>query len=258
MIRNLLSFFALFIVILTSACATTKAPGRAATESVVINHDPSLSVRSVRDYSYDYHQIAAGTAYYDVYVICGDCPPATKLRRELGEVPLSLFLGKERVVPGGTVSQQEPVVELPRPNALTAKPRPAERGAKESPESSMVVKSEPSSQSTITFCMTSPVLFDLDSSVLKESEKEKVMTSLGELRKAKEITVKGFTCDLGSKEHNDRLALERAQAVAVYLEEHGVRLIRIDGEGKCCYVSEDRSKNRRAEIYCLKLKGEQE
>lgn len=86
------------------------------------------------------------------------------------------------------------------------------------------------------------VYFDLDSSELKYSEKEK----LDRLSRDNNYKVTGYTCDIGSKEYNDRLALRRARAVQNYL---GDIVKEIDGKGKCCYIdSKDKAKNRRAEI----------
>ena len=251
MMRNLVKYFALFIVILAAGCATTTTPGKATTQSRLINHEPSLSIRSVRDYSYDYHQVVYSTAHDDVYVICGDCPPKTKLDRELAEVPISVFWGKERVISAATVSQPGPAMELLQTKPLMVQPQPVLPDTKKASEGASVEIAKPLSQSKITSCVTTTVLFDLDSAVIKEQEKTKIRDSIDVLKEAQSVTVKGFTCDLGSKEHNDRLALERAKAVAAFLEDHGIRPKEVTGEGKCCYVSEDKSKNRRAEIYCL-------
>ncbi len=65
------------------------------------------------------------------------------------------------------------------------------------------------------------------------------------------MKILGYTCDLVSKSHNDRLALARAKAVAKVLEEKGMKPLTVSGEGKCCSVSEDRRLNRRAEIRCV-------
>ena len=69
------------------------------------------------------------------------------------------------------------------------------------------------------------------------------------------VRVVGFTCDLGSKTHNDRLALRRAEAVAEILGEEGFRVVEIAGEGKCCYVTGERKHSRRAEISVLRSPG---
>lgn len=72
------------------------------------------------------------------------------------------------------------------------------------------------------------------------------------------VRVVGFTCDLGSKTHNDRLALRRAEAVAEILGEEGFRVVEIAGEGKCCYVPGERQHSRRAEISVLRSPGKDE
>jgi outer membrane protein OmpA-like peptidoglycan-associated protein len=62
------------------------------------------------------------------------------------------------------------------------------------------------------------------------------------------LSVKGYTCEIGSKQYNDKLAVRRAKAVARVLEEEGIHLSEVSGEGKCCYVSKELSKNRRSEV----------
>ena len=62
------------------------------------------------------------------------------------------------------------------------------------------------------------------------------------------VRVKGFTCDLGPKAYNDRLAMRRAVTVAAILGKAGVRIDEVSGEGKCCYLPGGKSISRRAEI----------
>jgi outer membrane protein OmpA-like peptidoglycan-associated protein len=85
------------------------------------------------------------------------------------------------------------------------------------------------------------IYFDFDSARIRESEKKK----LDGLRfDGGKYTITGYTCDIGSKEYNDRLALRRARAVRDYLKVDAA----VEGKGKCCYISKERSKNRRAEV----------
>lgn len=72
------------------------------------------------------------------------------------------------------------------------------------------------------------------------------------------VRVVGFTCDLGSKTHNARLALRRAEAVAEILGDEGFKIVEIAGEGKCCYVPGERQHSRRAEISVLRSPGKDE
>lgn len=85
------------------------------------------------------------------------------------------------------------------------------------------------------------VYFDFDSAKLRESEKAKLSDLKG--RRGR-LSITGYTCDIGTREYNDRLAVRRAQAVRDYLEVDA----EVSGKGKCCYVSADRKKNRRVEI----------
>ena len=86
------------------------------------------------------------------------------------------------------------------------------------------------------------VYFEFDSFELRPSEKVK----LDALSREAIYSVSGFTCDIGGKEYNDRLAFKRAMAVKEYL---GDIVKEVNAKGKCCYMDpKERSKNRRAEI----------
>jgi outer membrane protein OmpA-like peptidoglycan-associated protein len=99
-------------------------------------------------------------------------------------------------------------------------------------------------------CQTTTIYFSLNSSVVGRDEQQKIFESLDAFT-GKNVEILGYTCDLGSKSLNNRLALARAKAVAKVLEEKGMKPLTFSGEGKCCYVSEDRRLNRRAEIRCV-------
>jgi outer membrane protein OmpA-like peptidoglycan-associated protein len=89
---------------------------------------------------------------------------------------------------------------------------------------------------------TETVYFDFDSFELKPSEKAK----LDSLSRDIQYKVTGYTCDIGEKDYNDRLALKRAGAVREYL---GSLVKEVSGKGKCCYIDlKNRWKNRRAEV----------
>ena len=87
----------------------------------------------------------------------------------------------------------------------------------------------------------------MNSSLISQTEKQKILDAL-ETLKGRDVKVTGYTCELGSKEHNGRLALSRARAVASILETNGIKPAAVSGEGKCCYISGDKEMNRRAEI----------
>jgi hypothetical protein len=46
-------------------------------------------------------------------VICENCPPTTKLERELGDVPIAIFWGKDHVATAMTGSQFDQRIIVP-------------------------------------------------------------------------------------------------------------------------------------------------
>lgn len=68
------------------------------------------------------------------------------------------------------------------------------------------------------------------------------------------IVIEGRTDDLGTQPFNDRLARNRAEAVAAFLKQQGVTgAVTIQSQGKCCYLTANRSeaaraKNRRVDL----------
>ena len=105
------------------------------------------------------------------------------------------------------------------------------------------------------------VLFGLDSPALSDAERARLSSfvkSLDAEAKAGNLFVTGYTCDLGSKGHNDVLAIERAEAVEAYLRKTGLHVMWVTGMGKCCYATKDPSKrylNRRVEVTISKKEG---
>ena len=87
---------------------------------------------------------------------------------------------------------------------------------------------------------------------LTDSEKDQIKLFLPYLKMAARdgytALVQGYTCDLGTKDKNDFLAMERAKAVAGYLEQNGVKIGGIKGEGKHGYISKIKALNRRVEV----------
>lgn len=97
-----------------------------------------------------------------------------------------------------------------------------------------------------------PVLFDLSSSSLSGEMEQEILAALEKMAdKDTPLQVTGLTCDLGSQQVNDALALERATVVADLLKSHGFQVVTVMGRGKQGYVSNDpamRHLNRRVEI----------
>lgn len=227
-----------------------------------------LTLNGTQAYTYDYNQVVSSAANNDIHVICENYPPATKLERELGDVPIAIFWGKDHVATAMTGSQldQHKITPATIPSAEKAQVSqeeskettlPNKNSNKSDPEINTSTRLiDTTRENTLFSCITPPTLFDFNSAILTDSEKSKLLVSLPSLKKAKSISVKGYTCDKGPKEYNEGLALRRALAVARFLEDHGINPSEVTGEGKCCYVSEDNSKNRRTEIIYLTSKGE--
>jgi len=170
------------------------------------------------------HEVAREKEH-KMFVICSQCPPVRNLSSIAAIFPLAVKAGTAQEGAAGS-PQPPPTINPPVRKALP-------------PE----ISQEPSSR-------TSPgrtrVYFDLDSAVLKNPERNKIDRAVPHGGRVDAVT--GYTCDLGSQEHNDRLALKRAESVSSYLKEKRVIPVRIEGKGKCCYVSEERELNRRVEI----------
>lgn len=93
------------------------------------------------------------------------------------------------------------------------------------------------------------VYFDLDSSVIKSSEIEKLHRYIEHVPRNSEIRITGYTCPLGTHAYNQKLAMRRAMAVARVFKKHGLQVQSVIGRSGCCFISHsDPSKNRRAEV----------
>jgi len=175
-----------------------------------------------KEYAYRYGVVASKVGD-PAHLLCDQCAPPSKL-------VLTPTQGSDVAVNRDSVSQQA------RKKEASFSPTFSQKHANGAHWVDNVVK---------TF------RFGLGSSRLSKTEEEEVAKIAQRMIRAgaRNIRVKGFTCDLGSKVYNDRLALERAGTVASLLTKTGVHLSGFSGRGKCCYISKtNREANRRAEI----------
>ena len=101
---------------------------------------------------------------------------------------------------------------------------------------------------------TLTVYFDLDSSVIKAGEAEKLLRSIEHVPKTSEIRITGYTCPLGTDAYNQKLAMARAQAVARIFKKHGLQVRSVIGRSGCCFISStDPSQNRRTEVKVYRI-----
>jgi len=93
------------------------------------------------------------------------------------------------------------------------------------------------------------VHFGFDSSIPGDIETESIKSFAKRLPKDAVVGVDGYTCWMGSREHNLRLSQERADYVAAYLKKLGVLIGHVEGKGECCFVnSVAPALNRRVDI----------
>ena len=91
--------------------------------------------------------------------------------------------------------------------------------------------------------------FDFGSSQLARSQEPKLYQLATIMGNRPTVSVTGFTCPMGPFEVNRKLAWSRAQTVATWLREHGIKVLQTTGKPECCYVSDTRpAENRRVEI----------
>ena len=106
--------------------------------------------------------------------------------------------------------------------------------------------------------LQSAVLFPFDSARVEADSGLSLLA--GALKADPSVTgirIRGFTCDLGPKPWNDRLAMRRAVTVASLFDKAGLQVDEVSGEGKCCYVPGEKRLSRRVEISVMR-KAEKE
>jgi len=93
------------------------------------------------------------------------------------------------------------------------------------------------------------IYFEFDRAELMDSEKEKLeQVSKIIFRGVDHIKATGYTCKIGGKKYNEMLARRRAESVASFLENKGIKVSEVIGKGKCCYVSDKNEFNRRVKL----------
>lgn len=82
--------------------------------------------------------------------------------------------------------------------------------------------------------VSSDALFDFDQSTLTDAGKAKLLNFLAPYKSQtfEKITVYGYTDPLGSDEYNLQLSRRRADAVALFLNQEGLKTLNVEVEGK--------------------------
>lgn len=142
------------------------------------------------------------------------------------------------------VKREEPIQETPKPAEPAIEVAPVETIVAE--ES---VSKDPVLLAVVRFAFNSFVLTP-ESRV----ERDALVITYKTTYNNKDLTIVGHTDPKGSDEVNDRIGLQRAQAVAKYLEvNYGIQNVKIvvRSEGKRKIISTDDSINRRSEVYVI-------
>jgi OOP family OmpA-OmpF porin len=94
---------------------------------------------------------------------------------------------------------------------------------------------------------TVSVPFHLASARLTQTAERVLRTEFAHGNAGDSIVVGGRTDDLGTQSFNDRLARNRAEAVAAFIKQLGVTgAVTIESQGRCCYLTANRSEETRA------------
>ena len=93
--------------------------------------------------------------------------------------------------------------------------------------------------------------FSFGSAAISRFEQIRLRRVASRIKKhhGQKVSVTGYTCWIGPKEVNDRLALARAMAVVHELGKEGVKVGSVSCRGRCCYIDlKHAAPNRRVEI----------
>lgn len=116
-----------------------------------------------------------------------------------------------------------------------------------------VINESPAPKELLVTCWLSIIPFELGSATLSPAAGSDILADLRkcEVLKNAQLTVTGHTCTLGPEKLNKVLSLQRAEAIAEFLKNHGFTVDTIQGKGSQISISDkitEMYKNRRVEI----------
>lgn len=188
---------------------------------ILMASETQASTVAQKEYAYRY-ETARDMGSDREYVIC-EANPRSPLVPELKTIPLAVRFGGQ----------------------ATALPHLADP---------VDIPSEtPSRTHSSEYRLEKTVLFGFDSARVEDGRNVSLLaTTLKTDPSVTAIRLKGFTCDIGTREYNDRLAMRRAVSVGSLLGKAGLQIDEVSGEGKCCYVPGERKLSRRVEISVIR------
>lgn len=144
------------------------------------------------------------------------------------------------------------IIEGSRPNTKTD----TEAYSKKDTNSAITKNDTSTSRKAPVTAVLNTCLFQFDSPVLIPSEIDKTLSILSKKNlQNTPLAVTGYTCSLGPNKYNQALSLQRAKAVADYLQTHGFVIATVQGKGSQNPVTHDPQKfrlNRRVTIQAVK------
>jgi len=145
------------------------------------------------------------------------------------EIKLAEIENKSHVEETVKIKESRPIVTNPTETTSETSAKPREK-----------TNSNPSCKKNIVF-------LPLNGSRIGNPEKDQIKQFINCL-KGKEVKVTGYTCKIGGKSYNEKLAKARAHNVAKYLRQEGIAVREIVGKGQQGYISSLDFINRRVEI----------
>lgn len=177
-------------------------------------------------YKYSMGETVAVKVEPNQQVICDTCPKTMKL-----------------------AEYRDPVINKIKLNSITAPGKEQDEEAPSGPVREVEIKQPTEEKEKLM----ATIRFKLDSAKLDKVARKQVAELAAGLKGSSGevfIGVDGYTCRLGGKKYNDKLAKRRAEAVAGELKKQGVKVSRVTGSGVCCYVDNKHLEpNRRVEVF---------
>ncbi|MBI5328323.1 MAG: OmpA family protein [Deltaproteobacteria bacterium] len=223
-------------------------------------HTAGASALRELDYFYNDNDSAVTWQVIPAHVICSSCSPIPKILYHPANVENMVVRVKASMpatyvdpVAGSNLNLSEvkqivaelktgQSLSLPKESSGDIKIKEEVKGCPASPVQPQALKQHTENMVTVHF--------GFDSFALEGAELNKLRDAAKKMSGEK-IVVRGYTCDVGTKEHNNILAIKRALSVYEDLIKSGIdsRLVMLSGTGKCCYVGDSKDKeNRRVEI----------
>ena len=206
---------------------------------------PAVHASDVRDLPYRYVYEVANYVSDDAFVICDDCPPRQAVNVSFKQASRSLI-----------------AIKMSGP-ARSAGIRPSEvmtPGTKQSEDITRSSKDQTrraAEKITLRSELAGIVLFSFGESNLDKLTRGMLDAIANRVPAGSEVSVYGYTCDIGPDNYNQKLSGERADMVAAYLKGKGLKVENVRGLGKTNPISIlHRELNRRAEINYTTIKKE--